>query len=108
MDNKSGGEESEKRTIKININGFCTALRINPDEEEAYRRACTLLKERLNVYTKRFSAFPYDDILHMVAYEFAVEYCKLEQRQQSAPLNTMKRLTDAIDAALGDNSASGG
>ncbi|MBO8440618.1 MAG: cell division protein ZapA [bacterium] len=107
MDNKSGGEESEKRTLNINIsiNGFCTVLRINPDEEEAYRRAKKLLEERLNVYTKRFSSFPYNDILHMVAYEFAVEYCKLEQKQHSAPLDTMKRLTDVIDAALGKNNA---
>ncbi|MFI3297305.1 MAG: cell division protein ZapA [bacterium] len=89
----------EKRIIKIHINGFSTQLEIPAAEEEQYRKAVKVLNERITLYTKKF-ALTYAEILSMVAYEFAVEAVKLEDKTHTAPIATIGKISQELSSLL--------
>lgn len=90
---------NDKRLIKIFINGFSTQLNIDSDEEEYYRRAVKILNERIDAYNHKFK-LPYEEILAMVAYEFAVESVKFENKNHIDPLSTMSKISQLIKDEL--------
>lgn len=87
--------EKEERNITIHIDAVTHKLRIpiGEDTEECYRKAETLLNQRVEVYKKKF---PNMDIWQMVAYEMAVEYQKLMAQYHTTPLREMQELMNIL------------
>lgn len=96
--------------ISIKVNGVLMSLDIDPNKEEIYRRAQKMLNQRIDLYIHTFKEASYEDVIHMVAYEFAVEYEKLLSDKEKKPLDilmdTIGRMDDLIES--GDNCNDGG
>lgn len=93
--------QEDELVIRIPISGLVYKLRIPRKDEPVYRAAGKLLQQRLDFYEKKFD-LPYPDILSMVAYEFAVEYSKLQTQYHAAPISVMDSLSEMIDNELND------
>ena len=82
-------------------------MRIYPEEEETYRKAASLIKSTVSLYTTRAqgkkSAI---EILYMALIDIALKYERESQRNDTAPyMDVLTKLTAEIEDALGASKA---
>ena len=87
--------------INIKIDGRNYPLTINRKDEERYRKAAKIVNETINEYRKRFQNNDLQDIMAMTAFQAALNYTKLEDRQDySQFIDDIKDLNDDISDFL--------
>lgn len=87
--------------INIKIDGRNYPLTINRDDEERYRKAAKIVNETINGFRQRFHANDQQDIMAMTAFQFALNYKKLEDRQDySQFIDDIKDINDDISDFL--------
>lgn len=79
-------------------------MRIFPEEEETYRKAASLIKSTVALYTSRAQGKKGAiEILYMALIDIALKYVREEQRNDTAPyMDVLTRLTAEIEEALGE------
>ena len=82
-------------------------MRIYPEEEETYRKAASLIKSTVSLYTTRAqgkkSAI---EILYMALIDIALKYERESQRNDTASyMDVLTKLTAEIEDALGESKA---
>ncbi len=85
-------DENQKRIITINIYENKIPVRINPDEEELYRKAESALKGMLNEFANTFVGKGRETILCCAAYELM--FYKLKDAAE------YEQLTKTLDQTL--------
>lgn len=100
-------ERTEKLHIRLNVGDTVVPMRIYPEEEETYRKAASLIKSTVSLYTTRAqgkkSAI---EILYMALIDIALKYERESQRNDTAPyMDVLTKLTAEIENALGESKA---
>ena len=97
-------ERTEKLHIRLNVGDTVIPMRIFPEEEETYRRAASLIKSTVTLYTSRAQGKKGAiEILYMALIDIALKYEWELQRNDTAPyMDVLTRLTTEIEDALGD------
>lgn len=89
--------------ININIGGFRLPLNIARKHEEIYRNAADLLVKYLEDYRKKYPQHSNEEILTIVAYQFAVMVSKQEFSLDTVPLaEKIQSLHDELETLLND------
>ena len=89
--------------ININIGGFRLPLNIARKHEEIYRNAADLLVKYLEDYRKKYTQHSNEEILTIVAYQFAVMVSKQEFSLDTVPLaEKIQALHDELETLLSD------
>lgn len=87
--------------INIKIDGRNYPLNIDRKDEERYRKAAKFVNETINEYRKRFQNIDQQDVLAMTAFQAALNYSKLQDRQDySQFIDDIKDLNDDISDFL--------
>ena len=87
--------------INIKIDGRNYPLTIDRKDEERYRKAAKIVNETISEYRKRFQSIDQQDILAMTAFQAALNYSKLEERQDySQFIDDIKDINDDISDFL--------
>jgi len=87
--------------INIKIDGRNYPLTIDRKDEERYRKAAKIVNETINEYRKRFQNNDQQDIMAMTAFQAALNYSRLEERQDySQFIDDIKDLNDDISDFL--------
>lgn len=77
---------------------FSFPITIDREEEEMVREAARLVDVRLNAYKEHYSKLPLEQILIMVAYQFANESLIQKRRNDTEPYTAkVKELTDLLE-----------
>ncbi len=63
-------------TISVKIAERVYRMKIKPEEEEGIRKAAKLINEKVKDYSNTYAYSDYQDLLSMVALQFAVRYVK--------------------------------
>ena len=63
-------------TISVKIAERVYRMKIRPEEEEGIRKAAKLINEKVKDYSNTYAFNDYQDLLSMVALQFAVRYVK--------------------------------
>ncbi len=63
-------------TISVKIAERVYRMKIRPEEEEGIRKAAKLINEKVKDYSNTYAYNDYQDLLSMVALQFAVSYVK--------------------------------
>ena len=93
-----------KRTIHITINGYTVTLKINPEEEELYRRAGKAVNQSLDELMNKCSTADFAHVAIMAALNFAVIAEKITFQQDIKPMaDKMAELLGKIDNTLQDS-----
>jgi cell division protein ZapA len=89
--------------ININIGGFRLPLNIARKHEEIYRNAGDLLVKHLEDYRKKYPQHSTEEVLTIVAYQFAVMVSKQEFSLDTTPLaEKIQSLHDELEELLND------
>lgn len=89
--------------INIKIDGRNYPLSIDRKDEERYRKAAKIVNETINEFRKRFQNNDQQDIMAMTAFQSALNYSKLEDRQDySQFIDDIKDLNDDISDFIKD------
>ena len=87
--------------INIKIDGRNYPLSINRNDEERYRRAAKIVNETINGFRQRFQKNDQQDIMAMTAFQQALNYSRLEDRQDySQFIDDIKDINDDISDFL--------
>lgn len=88
--------ESEKLEIGLKVMSRVITLRIQPEMEPYFRKAATLVNQRINSFTKNHSGGEMDswDFLITVAIEGMVESQKNQDKYRLLQQSLDKRLSD--------------
>ncbi|MBP1639137.1 MAG: hypothetical protein H6Q17_720 [Bacteroidetes bacterium] len=90
-------------TINVNLAGHRFPLTINRQDEQLYRNAAKNLKEKIDSYRERHAQLPYESVLVMSAYHFAIEAEKLKYRENVGPVvEKMELLNTELDKYLNE------
>ena len=96
--------DENKLLLTLEIDGRKYPLRINKDEEEAYRKAAKNLNIRIDQYRARFggkSDLDTQDYVVLTALEMAAENFSLEKRNDTKPFeDTISILVEELDNFL--------
>lgn len=93
--------EDNTLLINVQIGGLRLPLRIPRQDEELYRRAEKKLVARLTEYQKKYAQRSYEEILILVAYQFAVMVSKQEFAEDIVPIaQRIQSLDDELKALL--------
>ena len=93
--------------IKVNIAGFAFFLTIDPQEEEAIRKAVKHIDDKLNVYRDRFPGQTTEKYLAMVALHLGTLYQQERMRTDTRPFEEkFEELSIKLDEFLADNGES--
>ncbi len=84
--------DNEKMKIRLNIADGTYPMTINRKEEELYRKAATMINEKVNMYRERILGGKREDYIVMVAYEFAFELAN--KRWKNDALSYQKKLEE--------------
>jgi cell division protein ZapA len=91
----------EQQRINIRIEGRAYPLTIDRKEEERHRVAAKTVNETVNKYRELFRDKDAQDILAMAAFQIALNYTELEQREdKSLFIDGLKDLNDDISDFL--------
>jgi len=89
--------------INIKIDGRNYPLNIDRKDEERYRKAAKVVNETINGFRTRFQNNDQQDILAMTAFQSALNYLRLEDRQDYTQfIDDIKDLNDDISDFLRD------
>jgi len=87
--------------INIKIDGRNYPLTINRKDEERYRKAAKFVNETISEFRKRFQNNDQQDIMAMTAFQAALNYSSLQERQDySQFIDDIKDLNDDISDFL--------
>ncbi|MBB3188009.1 cell division protein ZapA [Microbacter margulisiae] len=87
--------------ITVQVAGYRFPLNIKRDEEILYRDAAKALKEKLDFYQHRHPGLPYETILILAAYHFAVTSEREKYQEDVDPIvEKLKLLDKALEQAL--------
>lgn len=91
--------------INIKIDGRNYPLNIDRKDEERYRKAAKIVNETIAEYRSRFQNNDQQDIMAMTAFQAALNYTRLEDRQDySQFIDEIKDLKDDISDFLQEKS----
>ncbi len=91
--------------INIKIDGRNYPLNIDRKDEERYRKAAKIVNETITEFRKRFQNNDQQDIMAMTAFQSALDYTRLEERQDySQFIDDIKDLKDDISDFLQEKS----
>lgn len=91
--------------INIKIDGRNYPLNIDRKDEERYRKAAKIVNETITEFRKRFQNNDQQDIMAMTAFQSALDYTRLEERQDySQFIDDIKDLRDDISDFLQEKS----
>ena len=95
---------TDQLRIKVIIAGLTFFLRINPEEEEAIRKAVKHIDDKLNVYRERFPGQTTEKYLSMVALHIGTLYQQERMRTDTQPfLEKFEELGTKLDEFLAEN-----
>jgi cell division protein ZapA len=87
--------------INIKIDGRNYPLNIDRNDEERYRKAAKFVNETITEFRKRFQNNDQQDIMAMTAFQAALNFSSLQDRQDySQFIDDMKDLNDDISDFL--------
>lgn len=87
--------------INIKIDGRNYPLTIDRSDEERYRKAAKIVNETINGFRSRFQTNDQQDIMAMTAFQAALNYSRLEDRQDYTRfIDDIKDLNDDISDFL--------
>ena len=90
--------------IKVNIAGFAFFLTIDPQEEEAIRKAVKHIDDKLNVYREHFPGQTTGRYLAMVALHIGTLFQQERMRTDTRPFQEkFEELSMKLDEFLADN-----
>lgn len=90
---------NDKIKINLNMAGLSYPITINRDDEEIVRAAAKQVNIRINAYKERYRNIANEQILVMVAYQFALESLEEKQRNDTAPYTEkIKELTEELES----------
>lgn len=88
------------QNITVSLNEFRLPLNVPREEESIYRQAASMYNERIEYYKQKFNS-DNADFQAIVAFEMAVEYCKLEhQKNPDIVHDTLSSLSQKIEESL--------
>jgi cell division protein ZapA len=84
----------EKLSIKLNIDGHYYSIRVDRADEERFRRAATLINDRIKVYKSKFDTTTKTplDFVAMAAIEFVSKYIGNEAKTDDTELLSELRI----------------
>ena len=97
---------NDKIKINLQIADESFTMTINRDEEELFRKAAKQVNDRMNVYRSMYKpsgipgakTYGPKDFLAMVAFDFACNNLKLEDRNDTSPFtNKIEELTQELE-----------
>lgn len=97
---------NDKIKINLQIADESFTMTINRDEEELFRKAAKQVNDRMNVYRSMYKPsgvpgtreYEQKDFLSMVAFDFACNNLKLENRNDTSPFtNKIEELTQDLE-----------
>ena len=95
---------TDRLRIKVSIAGMTFFLRIDPQEEEAIRRAIRHIDNKLNVYREHFPGQSSEKYLAMVALHIGVLYQQESMRTDTQPfLKKFEELDSMLDEFFAGN-----
>ncbi len=98
---------TDQLRIKVIIAGLTFFLRINPEEEEAIRKAVKHIDDKLNVYREHFPGQTTEKYLAMVALHVGVLFQQERMRTDTRPFQEkFAELSMRLDEFLRDNKES--
>ena len=94
--------EKEKRHITLNLYDTKIPVYIDPEDEELYRRAGSLITQTVNNYASVYKGFRSDkEMLYMALIDIALMYEREAGRNDVGPVEElMDKLSEEIEAAL--------
>ena len=91
--------------INIKIDGRNYPLNIDRKDEERYRKAAKIVNETITEFRTRFQSNDQQDIMAMTAFQSALNFTRLEDRQDySQFIDDIKDLNDDISDFLREKS----
>ena len=97
---------NDKIKIHLLMAGTTYPLSIRRDDEETVREAARQVNVRLKQYRDYYPEASNEQLLGMVAYQFALETLRMEQRNDTAPYTAkLRELTEAIEACFKETEA---
>lgn len=88
----------DKIRINLQLAGNTYPLPIRREDEEIVRKAAKQVDMRLNAYREHYKEMPVEKLLAMVAYQFALESLRQQQRNDTAPyVAKITELTDLLE-----------
>ena len=95
---------TDQLRIKVLIADMTFFLRINPQDEEAIRKAVKHIDDKLNVYRERFPGQTSEKYLTMVALHIGVLYQQEKMRTDTRPFQEkFDELSHKLDEFLANN-----
>ena len=95
---------TDQLRIKVIIAGLTFFLRINPEEEEAIRKAVKHIDDKLNVYREHFPGQTTEKYLAMVALHVGVLFQQERMRTDTRPFQEkFAELSMRLDEYLAEN-----
>ncbi|WP_321518530.1 cell division protein ZapA [uncultured Bacteroides sp.] len=97
---------NDKIKINLQMADESFTMTINRDEEELYRKAAKQVNDRMNVYRSKYKpsgvpgakVYGQKDFLAMVAFDFACNNLKLEEKNDTSPFtNKIEELTQDLE-----------
>ena len=96
--------QNNQLRIKVLIAGMTFFLRINPQDEEAIRKAVKHIDDKLNVYRERFPGQTTEKYLSMVVLHIGTLYQQERMRTDTRPFEEkFEELSVKLDEFLADN-----
>ena len=93
--------DNEKMKIRLNIADGIYPMTINRKDEELYRKAATMINEKVNTYRERVPGGKREDYIVMVAYEFAFELANKRWENDTLPYQKkLEELTRELEERL--------
>lgn len=93
-----------RQAITVRIAGKSYPMTVGgPEEEEAVRKAETLIRERMALYERQYAITDVRDLLSMCVLQFATEALDGEQRStvtEDRIADRLRLLEQSLDAAL--------
>lgn len=91
----------DKLTITLDIGGKHIPLTIAREQEEVYRKAGSLINEKLAVYSNRYSDRDNEAILRMALIDIALHYSAEKDSNDAGPYKKLlENMTSEIEDAL--------
>ena len=98
---------TDQLRIKVIIAGLTFFLRINPEEEEAIRKAVKHIDDKLNVYREHFPGQTTEKYLAMIALHIGVLFQQEKMRTDTRPFQEkFEELSMRLDEFLNNNEES--
>lgn len=95
----------EQFTISVKIAERVYRMKIKPEEEEGIRKAAKLINEKVKDYSNTYAFNDYQDLLSMVALQFAVRYVKsgdVEEQLDDDIGEKLKRINNYLTEKIQD------